>query len=317
MANEKIPLIERPGVRAQFKPVRTYLKLLAKEKSAPEMLDKLHQYASDEDAQKLGTECFLGDLMRATWALRRAAMQAALGGKEENWQAEWQRAIVYQYWMLYVNKKHFELAFADMGNDPRWASTLAGSKVDMTSLAVGVADCLIQGWQEWALDLSRLAVWVIEHDAGFDMSQSYHRRTQYFIFRLMCDWQGWPPFKAPKCAFDEPLFNALIAHWRTPDPNDIAPLLLAACDRHTHQCRYGGEKDYDFEFPADWYDPVEALVVMKLREMHGLENPVLDHVLMNTPLGRLPEASSPPPCDELLERILARMRKEYPDFHVA
>jgi hypothetical protein len=53
--------------------------------------------------------------------------------------------------------------------------------------------------------------------------------------------------------------------------------------------------------------------VLKLRQLHGLENPVLDHLLMNTPLGKLPDPA-PLYTDELLEGVIARVRMTYPDF---
>jgi hypothetical protein len=39
------------------------------------------------------------------------------------------------------------------------------------------------------------------------------RRTQYFLLRLIADWQGWPAPKLPRQADDEPLFAALPARW--------------------------------------------------------------------------------------------------------
>jgi len=69
---------------------------------------------------------------------------------------------------------------------------------------------------------------------------------QHFVMRLIGDWQGWPEADSPKSAFDEPLFNELIAHWRTEGMGLIQYLLLAAYDRHTHQSRHEDDNESIF-----------------------------------------------------------------------
>jgi hypothetical protein len=121
-------------------------------------------------------------------------------------------------------------------------------RMSLMAWGINVANCLVLGWQDWALDLAQLALWGIDNNAFLDAGKSYHRRIQFFILRLIADWQGWPVRNWPKWATDEPLYNALITHWRTPNPDDLTPLLLAACDRHTHECRYSsGAASYDVE----------------------------------------------------------------------
>src|SRR5581483_9949146 len=146
-----------------------------------------------------------------------------------------------------------------------------------------------------------------------DYHERAHLRTQTFVLRLIADWQGWPQHAWPKWVFDEPIFNALIEHWRTPDASALQPLLIAACDRHTHESRSGGTAKHDIEDDAFWYDPFEVLTVTKLRQLQGLENPDVDHLLMSTPLGKLPDPVAPY-SDALLEGVLARVRSTHPDF---
>jgi hypothetical protein len=184
-------------------------------------------------------------------------------------------------------------------------------------MAPNIAECLNLGWADLAVDLTQRLNRGIDI-AGFnDAGDFYHRRTQHFVLRLIANWQGWPERAGPKCAFDEPLFNALVDHWRTPNAADIAPLLLAGCDRHTHQARADSKQGFfDLNTHDVEYTPFEVLAVLKLRELHGLPNPSateLDHPLMNTPLGRLPEPTAPY-TDELLEGVLARARQEFPDL---
>jgi hypothetical protein len=61
------------------------------------------------------------------------------------------------------------------------------------------------------------------------------------------------------------------------------------------------------------YYPFEILAVLRLRVLHGLKNPPLDHPLMSTPLGALPEVTEPY-TDELLENVLKQARLEFQDL---
>jgi len=70
---------------------------------------------------------------------------------------------------------------------------------------------------------------------------------------------------------------------------------------------------YDIHNDGFWYDPFEVLAVMKLRQLHGLENPVLEHLLLDTPLGKLP-APVPPYSEPLLDEVLARVRLTHTDY---
>ena len=61
------------------------------------------------------------------------------------------------------------------------------------------------------------------------------------------------------------------------------------------------------------YYPFETLAVLRLRALHTLTNPPLDHSLMSTPLGALPEVTEPH-TDELLESVLKQARLEFQDL---
>ena len=78
-------------------------------------------------------------------------------------------------------------------------------------------------------------------------------------------------------------------------------------DRHTHQAV---KKDAD---SGATYYPFETLAVLRLRVLHGLKNPPLDHTLISTPLGALPEVTEPY-TDELLENVLKQARLEFHDL---
>ena len=182
-----------------------------------------------------------------------------------------------------------------------------------------LGDIHSQGWFDLASDIAKQINFFINTDIDIfnDATDNYgRRRTQYFILRLINNWQKWPDSNYPKCAYDEPLFNSLIEEWLTEDMARIEHLLLCALDRHTHQCRPDNSKTF-FDFSSGFYEyiPYEVLSVLRLRELLGLQNPVLEHVLTSTPLGRLPPITNPDDyMDDFLLGILKRVREEYPDF---
>lgn len=102
----------------------------------------------------------------------------------------------------------------------------------------------------------------------------------------------------------------LLHRWRSPDPHELADVLLASCDFHTHRCRArSGKLTYEFESHGWNRTPFEILLVLKLRQKLGLENPELDHPLMNTAIGRLPREIPYEP-DGLISRVHARMMQD-------
>jgi len=185
-----------------------------------------------------------------------------------------------------------------------WINILANGGV--------VADCLALGWEELAILFARRLYRVFDNYFIFEKDDDFHLRVQHFVYRLIGSWQGWHELKGPSRAFDEPIFNALVARWRTSDLDDLEALLLAACDRHTQQSKHNVAKQkYDLDDVQFWYDPFEVRIVLKMRQILGLENVKLDHPIMNTPLGSLtaPVATY---TDDLLEGILSQAKRELP-----
>jgi hypothetical protein len=219
----------------------------------------------------------------------KESMQAQIG---TNWQPAWQRAVAYCYWASQMR-------------------TI--SRMGVFDYTVGtVGNCLVLGWHDWALSLAKRAKESIGRD--FHSGVEDKKRTHFFLLRLIDDWQGAPEHEYPPAAYDDPLLTALLEQWRTPDPASIAPLLLAACDRHTHHAKLTSEKsDPDFTWRTWWYDPFEILSVLYLRKLQGLDNPVLDHPLLATPIGA-PYDIAPKYSDELLEAVIKQACKERPEL---
>lgn len=313
---------ERLGPRPQFPKVKSYLKsyFLGPSTFETEDTPRLVRYANEgsftfryapELSENLYTSTTASsDLVGVSVAKRWQSIHTALGGNDD-WMQSWAESISYAFWASRINCRFHRHALEQFERGERRQKL---RMMFLDEMGANIANCIVLGWTDWAINMTQRVHWALDHDLFNDGGDSAHRRTQHFILRLIGRWQDWPERNGPSCAFDEPLFNALLDHWATPNADDLAPLLLAACDRHTHQARPDSNKAYfDMRHSGMDYDPFEVLAVMKLRELHGLPNPVLDHVLMNTPLGRLP-APTAPYSDELLDGVLARARREFPDL---
>lgn len=232
---------------------------------------------------------------------RRIALTAALRGQGD-WQPAWAASVSYGYWSVVVG---MELRRTEIQ-----ANAGTGRRIYTGPLwhRYGglLGDCLALGWMEYANDLTDRALWVERMDGFVDFGPDYQRATQRFVVRLMERARAGRDVPG----LGEPVFDALLANWRSADPAALRPLLLAACDRHTHQCKSTAtNEEYDIPFAGFWYDPFEILAVLRLRSLQGLDNPVLDHPLLRTPLGTLPPVSAPRE-DELLAAVVARFRRE-------
>ena len=323
-----IPSISRPGIRPGFPSLASYRKAYQLSiTDQDEMIARLTRYA----AEGAGFEAHFGfglgsysysvanansDLLRSSNALKWHAIHGAIEGTAD-WLAQWQQAVAFDYWNARQTLTNVERHLArTLGQDTSVASAgfqLSGWRSLVETGAV-VGDCLALGWTDWALALAR-RVNVLVNDARIHKEpDSLHPRTQFLVFRLIDDWQGWPEAVAPECLGGDAILDAVLAHWRTADPDQLAPLLLAACDRRTHESRPNSNKaSYELSSKPDWYDPFEIHAVLRLRESLGLANPSLDHLLMKGPLGRLPATAAPWRSD-LLDGVVAQLRKFYPEL---
>ena len=166
---------------------------------------------------------------------------------------------------------------------------------------------LVIGCREQALRLARMQL--AGYRKGFYDADRDHYAGYHFILRILNDHLGGPPLALRGEALANPFYNALLQGWRAPDLSPLVPALLSVCDQHTR--RYRGIPPHWLyrEFSDFMRTPLEVLLLFKLREMHGLANPRLDHPLMNTPLGELPPEVNFEP-DELIRRVRERMAQE-------
>ncbi|MEO9246052.1 hypothetical protein ABI279_26875, partial [Pseudomonas inefficax] len=60
-------------------------------------------------------------------------------------------------------------------------------------------------------------------------------RYAAFGLTIIGDWLG-KPLNLDKYALPrDPAWGQLVAHWREPDPDKLAPILVAACDTHVER----------------------------------------------------------------------------------
>lgn len=134
----------------------------------------------------------------------------------------------------------------------------------------------------------------------------------WMILRVLCDWLGQAQPDWHPVAYESPIMNAVVEHWRTTDLVRLTSVLDDACDYHTRRYKVGTSGGTDFrEFSNQWYAryPVEILMILRLRSYLGLPNPVIDHPLMNDPPGQLPP-EQPLVMDELTAAVYQRMKNQ-------
>jgi hypothetical protein len=139
------------------------------------------------------------------------------------------------------------------------------------------------------------------------------RKVHPFMLRLFADWRGDVTHAWPDYAYSEPIYEGILERWREPDADMLKPWLLLACDRHTHQSKHESEKVF-YDCSAFPRTPIEIQYLFRLRELIGLENPVLDHPLMDPPFDKLPQAQPAYVPDERVLGTLARVREDWPEF---
>ena len=206
-------------------------------------------------------------------------------------------AAIYTYEFINLNRRYlfpqrFDGRFLDWGELDH-----------VPYVALG----MLLGRHEQAATIARLFLVLARMHYFKELGESPCR---FFILQLMTVYLGEPllPFLGRTLSY--PTYMQLLNAWRTPDLNELTPLCLTVCDLHTHHVFNQPDG-----LPGDFDDflwrntPIEILLLFKLRQLIGLENPVLDHPLMNTVLGVLPEEKPFEP-DELINRLRARMETD-------
>jgi hypothetical protein len=173
---------------------------------------------------------------------------------------------------------------------------LHSSEIPHTALGVVI------GCKQHAFKLATMQLAALRNGDYCDIAPfPIHR----FLLEILGEYLDVP--RATRSSKDAraPILDELLKRWRSGDPAPLVDACLAACDLHTWHC------NDDFEFNNAYWTriPIEVLLVFKLRELIGLENPHIEHPLMNTSLGVLPKPVDFAP-DELMQRARVRMQQD-------
>lgn len=168
---------------------------------------------------------------------------------------------------------------------------------------------VVIGNRREAFQLARLQI-MAYHLKWYTAGDMTEYPVFHFMLRILADYLKEPSIALQGAALKEPISNALFDLWRDPNTDVLIPVALAACDMHTWRTLPDGVKNFnEFSNGECTNTPIEILLLFKLRQLSGLHNPQLDHPLMNTPLGQLPDEVPFQP-DDLIQRVRTRMESE-------
>ena len=159
------------------------------------------------------------------------AIATALEGGN-SWKQELARSLSY---LMFANRLgyfwhgQYDILFPHMKGQLRM--------MDWVSMTNSMAFSFMFGWTDQAIYQGYLTYAAL--NCQYQLKKSYeqdHRRAHAFMLRLFADWRGdglshaWPSWRG-----DVPVYSGILERWRDPNPQVLAPWLLAACDRHTHE----------------------------------------------------------------------------------
>lgn len=234
------------------------------------------------------------DFFRATWLMF---------SRREGWQEPLRKTYGHLYWHTRIIHR-------------------AGSTPSLGSAVRQLIGCLYQGWFEQAESLALEILLLYGRRRYYDVNGEFSQPLYHWFLCVCFDHYGWSfdgwgrgVHGDPKCdihegieCFSEPVLNELFAHWRDEDLSPMAEHLLWLCDYYTHRTRRADGTEFGNDLLHTRF-PELILAWFRLRELRGLPIPRIEHPLMQPPYLFLPPPQ-PFYTDDLLERVLARLRRE-------
>nr|WP_241088880.1 hypothetical protein [Pseudomonas viridiflava] len=316
---QKINQCERMGVNPRWPSYKSVLARIARGPYVEDAfyVNAIREYVTREDARP--TEpMMVPNKNNATDSIpeqmARVRLYKVLATAPDNPQwlqelAHWMRYYQVGVWQLFFWAHQYDQFHNNHIRQENY-SIQTGTNMMAAMAILGWKDAVIhQGYLTHAA-LNRKHQLVIEYE-------EQHRRAQAFMLRVFADWVGDVSHPWPAYAYDEPVYEALLANWRTANPDDLLPCLLAACDRHTWQTGKDSQKNsFDFNQVCRMERvPLEILYILRLRQWEGLPNPQqIDHPLMAAPFDQLPPEQPVPEFDELMQGVLKRAREDWPQY---
>ncbi|WP_284777150.1 hypothetical protein [Agrobacterium sp. lyk4-40-TYG-31] len=204
----------------------------------------------------------------------------------------------------------------------------------------GLAQVMTVGWKERSELLGRLALRELEKDSilrgkfyGGALGQGVTSfGFPYAFMDIVADWLNvdetstqteWREKVYEEYAGGYGGWAELVAQWREPDVVVFHRILVKAADYHVAQShdmetkgdkRSRTEKHYEIEPDAYWAFPVLLLMVLRMREWVGLENPgYLNHDLFQMGVFKELPKPLPWPDDPLLDAVDEKYRQLFPE----
>ncbi|KEQ12223.1 hypothetical protein [Endozoicomonas numazuensis] len=296
--------MERLGVYKQWKHKRL-VKELEKRIFVEGAEDDLPRYKSKIEGYLSGklNLCDFDIYLTGLYHLRHAAHKSLTEGKPDLDRL----SLAVMYWL---RSQQFYLAVQD-----RYFAEQQNDSIAFRKSTEALAMILSLGWVTPSLEFGKHIIKAIKSGYYTDSDPDFRNRANWFYIKLFADWQGMETKFEPE-RYPAPLYDELLRQWREPNSNQLNDLLLAVCDQHTHECfersnSITKQKDFGHDSFFGW--PVEVLMVFRLREDIGLENPELDHPLMQTGLAPY-LVEVPVVTDELLDRVTEKACQEYPEL---
>lgn len=207
-------------------------------------------------------------------------------------------AVMYMYYSLLIIHHIFALQLKRFGRR-------GGGKRGMEVILFAVLAFLI-GKNSVAKNIFLLVLMSYKKD------ELVHRQypVYCFLLKMFSDYFDEPLVVSAGETDGDILFQRLFEEWKNPDHELLKELCVEVCDYHLSRCKPDkGNKWYEFSNLSWSLWPIEINLLFKLRELLGLENPDVNHPLMNTALGQLPEEKEFV-MDDLLLQLLSRMESQ-------
>lgn len=316
---QKINQLERVGVNPRWPSYKSVLARIARGPHVDDAfyVEAIRRYVTREDAKPtdpmmVPNKNNATSIIPKRMALGRLYKVLASGPDNPQWLQE------LAHWMRYYQVGVWQLFFWAHQYDQFHGNHIRQQNYSIQTGANMMAAMAILGWKDSVIHQGYLTHAALnrEHQLVIEYEEQ-HRRAQAFMLRVFADWVGDVAHLWPAYAYDEPIYEALLANWRTANPDDLLPCLLAACDRHTWQSGKDSQKNsYDFNQDCHMERvPVEILYILRLRQWEGLANPQkIDHPLMAAPFDQLPPEQPVPELDELMQGVLKRAREDWPQY---
>ncbi|WP_230948700.1 hypothetical protein [Burkholderia multivorans] len=203
----------------------------------------------------------------------------------------------YEYWRTRISHYH------EIG------AVRTDRSISFTQAVASLVACLCAGWIKEARILTEEIKILYNRRRFFGVLQ---QPLYQWIFRVCLDdaelsldenSDGGGDFK-----ISEPVLDELLKHWRDQDLAPIQDYVIWLCDYYTHRTRRSDWHEFQNDLLLTRF-PALILAWQRLREIRGLENPFIDHPLMQPTYARLRPAM-PFYTDSVLEATLARLRRE-------